>query len=58
MQWKDGDFIIKHDTLNNYLKKHPNFVGTSAFIDELTSIGKNFQSIYMQKLPCFFSLKK
>lgn len=58
MQWKDGDFIIKHDTLNNYLKKHPNFVGASAVIDELTSYWKKFSKHIHAEAPMFFQSKK
>lgn len=57
-QWKDGEFVIKHDTLNNYLKKHPNFIGQSAFIDQLTSEWKKFSKHIHAEAPSYFQSSK
>lgn len=58
MQWEKGHFIIKHDILNNYLKKHPNFSDQEAFIDELTSYWKKFSKHIHAEAPIFFQSKK
>lgn len=57
-QWKEGDFVIKHDMLNNYLKKHPNFIGQSAFIDQLTSEWKKFSKHIHAETPSYFQSNK
>ncbi|MDL2252383.1 hypothetical protein LJC12_06015 [Odoribacter sp. OttesenSCG-928-J03] len=57
-QWKDGEFVIKHDILNNYLKKHPNFIGQSAFIDELTRSWKKYSKHIHAETPSFFQSSK
>lgn len=57
-QWKDGDFVIKHDILNNYLKKHPNFIGQSVFIDQLTGEWKKFSKHIHAEAPSYFQSSK
>ncbi len=57
-QWRDGEFVIKHDVLNNYLKKHPNFIGQSAFIDQLTREWKQFSKHIHAETPSFFQSSK
>lgn len=58
LQWKNGDFVIKHDVLSNYLKKHPNFVGKESFIDELTRYWKKFSKHIHAEAPMYFQSEK
>lgn len=58
IQWKDGEFVIKHDTLNSYLKKHPNFNGQAGFIDQLTREWKHFSKHIHAETPSFFQSNK
>lgn len=57
-QWKDGDYVIKHDALNTYLKKHPNFIGQSTFIDQLTQEWKNLSKHIHAEAPSYFQSSK
>lgn len=53
-QWKNGEFVIKHDVLSSYLKKHPNFTNQTTFIDQLTQEWKKFSKHIHAETPSFF----
>ncbi|KAF2508584.1 hypothetical protein EYY60_15770 [Flavobacterium zhairuonense] len=55
-QWKDGEFRIKHEELTEYLKKHPQFIGTSAvnLIGNITQNWKTFSKYIHAEAPSYF----
>lgn len=55
-QWLNADFRIKHEELTNYLKKHPNLVGSSAIasIDIITRSWKLFSKYIHAEAPSYF----
>lgn len=57
-QWRDGNFVIKHDMLSAYLKKHPNFTNSQNLIDTLTAHWKRFSKHIHAEAPSFFQSEK
>lgn len=57
-QWREGDFVIKHEALSTYLKKHSNFAGSQNLIDTLTSYWKRFSKHIHAEAPMYFQSEK
>ena len=55
-QWKEGQFVIKHDKLTEYLKNHPNIINTfgSNLIDGITKKWKDFSKFIHAEAPSYF----
>lgn len=54
-QWKEGNFIIKHDKLVEYLKNHPNFDGKADnVLSNMTRNWKHFSKYIHGESPVFF----
>lgn len=54
-QWRDGEFVIKFDKLQEYLNKHPNFkINVSALIQNIFANWKQFSKHIHGESPIFF----
>lgn len=57
-QWNEGNFVIKHEVLSNYLKKHPSYSSSADLIDTLTTLWKKFSKHIHAEAPMFFQSEK
>ena len=55
-QWKTGDFVIKHNELTDYLKKHPQVIDTKGIdlINDITKQWKLFSKFIHAEAPVYF----
>ncbi|WP_340158898.1 hypothetical protein [uncultured Maribacter sp.] len=59
-QWKNADFIIKHDVLTKYLKKHPVLKNQKCenIINDITSLWITFSKHIHAESPVFFQTQR
>jgi len=58
-KWKDGDFVIKIDKLNEYLLKHPFFkTDVSNILQSIFKNWKHFSKHIHGESPIFFQCEK
>ena len=59
MKWKDGNFVIKHDTLTQYIKGNPMFDNDiESLINTITTSWKKFSKHIHGESPIFFQCEK
>jgi hypothetical protein len=58
--WKTGDFVIKHDKITEYLKKHPKqkSVDTNKLVDNITKHWKLLSKHIHGEAPIYFQSEK
>ncbi len=58
-QWRDGEFVIKFDKLQEYLNKHPNFkTDVTALLQNIFNNWKHFSKHIHGESPIFFQCEK
>lgn len=54
-QWKNGEFVLKHDKIMEYINKHPNFESDiSPLLTRITQNWKKFSKHIHGESPIFF----
>lgn len=58
-KWRNGDFVIKHDVLTQYIKSHPAFDGDiDTLVNTITQSWKKFSKHIHGESPIFFQCEK
>ncbi|WP_069133197.1 BTB/POZ domain-containing protein [Rhodohalobacter halophilus] len=58
-QWHDGDFVIKHNDLAEYIIKHPNFkIDIRNFVESITRNWRHLSKHIHAESPIFFQCEK
>lgn len=58
-RWKNGDFVIKFDKLQEYFLRHPSFdIDISSIMDQILKNWKNYSKHIHGEAPIFFQCEK